>query len=379
VSDALEALRAEFPTLRERVYFAGQCLGAFPEAMLDDLDAYASSLRSRSRAIPAWVERWEELHRLGEQLLEAPPGSVYFRDSATAVHAALFASIAPEGRRDRILVGAGDFHSIRYLVGAQRLRGFEVIELDDGAGVSPGAEDFVSRIDERVRVVAVSMVSPRNGALLDVRSIVDAAHAHGAIVVLDAYQAIGIVPVRVRELEADAVVGGFHKWVGGGGTGLAFGYVDPGLSATLEPVYPGWLAHRELLGFHGAFAPATGATKLQQGMPAMEPVYTSRAGIRWVLQTGIDRIRARSLELTGRMIEHARALGLSVRTPSESARRGGMLCLDVPDPAGVVRSLEAIGIDVDSRPGAGLRVGPHPCATEGECALVLERIREATR
>ena len=211
MSDALEALRAEFPTLRERVYFAGQCLGAFPEAMLDDLDAYASSLRSRSRAIPAWVERWEELHRLGEQLLEAAPGSVYFRDSATAVHAALFASIAPEGRRDRILVGAGDFHSIRYLVGAQRLRGFEVIELDDGAGVSPGAEDFVSRIDERVRVVAVSMVSPRNGALLDVRSIVDAAHAHGAIVVLDAYQAIGIVPVRVRELEADAVVGGFHK------------------------------------------------------------------------------------------------------------------------------------------------------------------------
>lgn len=379
MSDAFLALRAEFPTLRERVYFAGQCLGAFPEAMLDDLGAYASSLRSRSRAIPEWVERWEQLHRLGEQLLEAPPGSVYFRDSATAVHAALFASLAPRGRRNRILVGAGDFHSIRYLVGAQRRRGFEVIELEDGAGVSPPAESFVSQIDERVSVVAVSMVSPRTGALLDVRPVVDAAHAHGAIVVLDAYQAIGIVPVRVSELGADVVVGGYHKWVGGGGTGLAFGYVEPGLSETLEPAYPGWLAHRELLGFHGSFAPAPDATKLQQGMPAMEPVYTSRAGIQWILRAGIDRIRARSLELTGRMIEHARSLDLPVRTPSAPARRGGMLCLDVPDAATVVRSLEAIGVDVDARPGAGLRVGPHPCATAEECALVLERIREATR
>jgi kynureninase len=379
MSDALTRARPRFPTLRDRTYFAGQCLGAYPEAMLEDLRAYAESLALRSRAIPEWADRWDELHRLTEQLIEATPGSVFLRDSATAAHAAVVASLEPRGPRNRILVGTGDFHSTRYLFGAQRRRGFEVVEIEANGELHSSAETFLPFIDDRVRIVALSLVSPRTGALLDVRPIAEAARAHGALVIVDAYQAVGVVPVRVRDLGADVVIGGFHKWVGGGGTGLAFGWVAPALVDALEPSFPGWLGHKELLGFRDAFEPAPGARKLQQGMPAMEPIYTSRAGIRWVLETGIDRIRARSLELTQELVMLAGELGLALRTPTAPARRGGMVCLDVPDPPRVVSALAARGIDVDSRPGAGLRIGPHPCSTEAECAHVFERVRELVR
>jgi kynureninase len=370
----LARCRDQFTILGERTYFAQQCLGAYPREMLYDLGAYAHTLTQRSRALPEWGQRWHEMHRLVERLLSAPRGSVFLRDSATAAQAALASALQPIGERKRVLTCSGDFHSSRYLWRAQARRGFEVDELAMEGDSSERAERIAASIDERVRVVAVSLVSPRTGELLDSSPIIAAARRMGALLILDAYQAVGIVPLQVADLGAHAVVGGFHKWLGGGGTGLAFGYVDPALLAELEPAYPGWMAHRDLLGFSDEFEPAESAEKLQQGMPAMEPIYTARAGLTWVLEQGVDRLRARSLQLTARigagLVEH----GVAIATPRAAARRGGMVCVPLPDASRLVAELEREGIDIDARPGAGFRVGPHPCATEAECDHVVRRI-----
>jgi hypothetical protein len=51
-----------------------------------------------------------------------------------------------------------------------------------------------------------------------------------------------------------------------------------------------------------------------------------------------------------------------------------MVCLDVPDGKQLVLQLESEGIDIDARPGAGVRVGPHACATEDECDGVIQSL-----
>ncbi len=363
--------RSHFPILSERTYFAQQCLGAYPATMTADLAAYGQSLARRSRALPEWAERWSEIHALVERLIAAQAGSVFIRDSATAAQAAIASALSPQGERKRIVIGTGDFHSSRYLWRAQQRRGFDIVELPTHGQGALDEGAVAEAIDERVRIVALSLVSPRSGALLNVQPIVDAARRAGALVVLDVFQAVGIVPIRVRELGAHAIVGGFHKWVGGGGTGIAFGWVDAPLLQELDPAYPGWIGSSDLFAFSDDFVAAGSAEKLQQGMPAMEAVYTSRAGINWILEQGADRIRSRSLELTGRLIELARDRNIPVTTPAAAPRRGGMVCLDVPDGKQLVLQLESEGIDIDARPGAGVRVGPHPCATEDECDAVI--------
>jgi kynureninase len=373
------AWRARFPTLAARTYFATQCLGPVPEEALRDLDEYKETLLLRSRGLGRWVERMDELHGLCEQLLGAARGSVALMPSATAAHGALAASIRPTARRNRILTSTLDFHSTRYLWQAQVERGFVVSELPashgrDGATLP--AEQVIRELDDRVAIVALSLVSPRSGALLDVAPIIAAARASGARVVLDAYQAVGIVPIDVAALGVDALVGGTHKWLCGGGTGLAFLYVAPGWSATLTPVYPGWLAHRELLGFAERFVPHEGARRFQQGVPAMEPIYTARAGLRFALEVGVDRIRARNLALGRQLHDGMTALGLPVRTPAADAARGGMLVVDLPAGDAVVEQLAARGIDVDHRPGAGVRLSPHYCTSEDECRQLLSALAE---
>jgi kynureninase len=361
------AWRKRFAVFHERTYLATQCLGPFPEEMLADLDEYRQSLLLRSRALEPWWERRVELIGMFEELLHAPEHSIALFGNATAGQAQLAAALTPSASRNRIVISSSDFHSTRYLWTAQSQRGFEVIEAAD-------ARRAMTALDERVQLIALSLVSPRTGALTDAAALVAAAHAVGALVVLDAYQAVGVVPIDVRALGVDAVVGGTHKWLCGGGTGLAFLYVRPELAETLSPRYPGWWGHREILGFGERYVPGRGAERFEQGTPAMEPVYTARAGLRFVLQTGVAAIRARNLQLTGRLMSRAVEAGLVPLTPRAADARGGMVCLDVPDAEVVVERLEAMGIDIDSRPGAGIRIAPHACNTEEECDRAIDAI-----
>ena len=64
----------------------------------------------------------------------------------------------------------------------------------------------------------------------------------GALVLLDAYQSLGTVPVDVQALGVDMVCGGSVKWLCGG-PGAAYLYVRPGLMEELEPRITGWAAH----------------------------------------------------------------------------------------------------------------------------------------
>ncbi|WP_437910994.1 aminotransferase class V-fold PLP-dependent enzyme [Sorangium sp. So ce327] len=250
MTDAVLAARSRFPLLGERRYFASQCLGPLPRDVQQDLDEYVRTLHLRSRSIGPWIQAMFETTRAIEELLGAAPGSVGLHGSATAAQGTIAACLEPRGERRRIVISTIDFHSSRYLWAAQERRGFEIVEIApaDGRGFQP--EELAAVLDERVAAIAIAMVSPRTGALLDAARLVAAARRAGALVILDAFQAVGVVPIDVGVLDPDVLVGGLYKWMCGGGTGLAFAYVRPELAAGWEPAYPGWIGHRDVGGFH---------------------------------------------------------------------------------------------------------------------------------
>lgn len=365
------ALRDRVPLLSERVYCASQCLGPCLRETFDALEDYRRTLTRRARDLDAWIHRYEAMHPLVERLLGAPPSSVFLACTATAVQAAIAACLHPRAGADRIVIGSGDFHSSRYLWRAQRARGFEVVDV-------PGLEEtLLDAIDERTAVVALSLVSPRSGALLPVEAVAARCREVGAVFVLDAYQAVGIVPIDVTRIGAHVVVGGSHKWLHGAGTGLAFAYVEPALAARLQPAYPGWLAAEELLGDGDRFVPHAGARRFAQGTPPIEAIYTASPGIELALEVGVDALRARSARLTSRLVDGILERGWGLTTPREPERRGGMVCVSLEARERVVEALEREGVDVDSRPGAGVRIGPHPFQTEAEMDRVLEALDRA--
>ncbi len=372
------ALRSQFPLLAERNYLAIHSLGALPRETIADVAVYSQSLYLGRRALPTWLERYEEMFVLIETLLKAPTSSIALAPSATAAQAAIAATIQPNSKRNRIIVTDLDFPSCRYMWKSQVYRGFDIIEIAAADGMQIATADVVAQIDDRVAVVAVSLVSYLNSARLDIQPIIEAAHAAGAIVVLDAYQAVGIIPLDVTSLDADVVVGGTHKWLCGG-MGLAFAYVRPSLAEQLDPVYPGWFAHLQPTAFAETFTPATGARRFQQGTPSIEPIYTSRAGLRFAIDVGVEQIHQRNIELTNYLINCADADGIPVNTPRSHHQRGGTICLGVSNSEAAVRELAELGIDVDTRSSLGIRVSPHPCSTEQDCQQLIEAVVKLDR
>ena len=215
------ALRARFPTLLERTYFATHCLGPILDETLADLDEYRRTLPLRTHAIEIWLERVDEIRRLFARLVNAADDEIALGANATACQGNIAAALHPRPGRDTIVTTSLDFSSSRYLWHAQERRGFRIVDVPSPDGVMMPVDGLIAAIDERVAIVAVSLVAYTNGALLRAKPVIDAAHAAGAIVVLDAYQAIGVVPIDVRALEVDVLVAGTHKWLHGASSGLA--------------------------------------------------------------------------------------------------------------------------------------------------------------
>ncbi|NUR57145.1 MAG: aminotransferase class V-fold PLP-dependent enzyme [Catenulispora sp.] len=155
------------------------------------------------------------------ELLGCRADQIAFTDNATRSWLAAFDAL-PLGAGDRVLVGEVEYggNAIPLLMRAQAVGAtVEVVPSDSDGTFS--AEALADLLDERVKLVSVVHVPTNGGVVADVRRISDAAHAAGALVMLDACQAVGQLVIDAEALDVDIVTGTGRKWLRGPrGTGF---------------------------------------------------------------------------------------------------------------------------------------------------------------
>ena len=364
----LHEYRERFPILAETTYLINHSLGAMPAAAEERVLEYARTWNTRG--VRAWEESWWDLPlTVGDQiarLIGAPPGSVSMHQNVTIAEAVVVSCFSFEGPRRRVVYEEGNFPSVRYLYQAQR--GADIL-------VAADAEGVVEAIDERTLLVPVTHVLYKTGEIQDVEAIVAKAHQQGALVVLDAYQSVGTVPLDVTALGVDFAVGGSVKWLCGG-PGAAWLYVRPDLAATLEPALTGWQAHARPFAFEAEQDYAEGAARFLTGTPNVPALYAATAGYDVVEEVGVERIRNRSQEQTALLVELLDEAGFPAGGPHDPERRGGTVVVQVPGSKRVNRELAERGVICDWRPDVGLRLGPHFFNTDDELRFAVEQIVE---
>src|SRR6266571_1966926 len=327
----------------------------------------------KERGIRAWEEGWWELPlTVGDQLgrlIGAPPGTVSMHQNVTLAEAVVLSCFGFEGERRRVVYEEGNFPSVRYLY--QAARGAEVV-------VAPDDEGVVEAIDERAQLVPVTHVLFKTGRIQNIEAIVARAHEAGALVVLDAYQSVGTVPLDVTALGVDFAVGGSVKWLCGG-PGAAWLYVRPDLAGTLEPALTGWQAHERPFAFEPEQDYAPGAWRFLTGTPNVPALYAATAGYDVIEDVGVEQIRGRSVEQTTLLIELLEEAGFEPGSPRDADRRGGTVVVKTPGFEKVNRELAKRGILVDCRPETGLRLGPHFYNSDDELRFAVQQIAEISR
>jgi kynureninase len=345
-TDPLRDFRLRFlpfpgPDADQLIYLDGNSLGRPPTSALDaitelvatDWAAGVGSWGEPSRSgRPAWIDLPTVVGDvLGAELLGAAAGQVLISDSTT-VNLYKLAAAALDARPDRrtIVTDAANFPTDRYVLeGLAAARGLQVdyVDVDALAGCSASDVD----LGPDVALVCLSHVDYRSAAIADMAGITRAAHDVGALVLWDLCHSVGSVPIALDAVGVDLAVGCTYKYLDGGPGAPAFLYVARELQASLRQPIWGWFGQRDQFAMGTIYDPQPAIDRFATGTPNIVGITMVEAGVRLLVEAGVDRLRAKGIALTSYLIDlydnWLAPLGFELASPRDSANRGSHVSL----------------------------------------------------
>lgn len=366
----------------ELTYLCGNSLGLQPAAAKAAVDEVLASWAGKAveghfRGPHAWLTYHELLAADMAAIAGARTEEVTVMNGLTLdLHLLMISFYRPTPARYRILMEAKAFPSDRYAVVSQlRLRGVDpaagLVEIAPRPGETilrtEDIEELLRRDGSSIALVLLGGVNYYTGQAFRMDRITAAARAAGCVTGYDLAHAAGNIPLRLHDWDVDFAAWCSYKYLNGGPGAPAAVFVHERHARAAElPRLAGWWGNdrstRFLMG--PDFRPAEGADGWQvsnQPVLSMAPLGASLDLFR---EAGMDRLRTRSLELTGLLEDLLRRRAgpdCEIITPADPGERGCQLSLRFrKDGRRVFETLTHEGIVCDWREPEVIRLAPVP-------------------
>ena len=375
--DPLAHLRERYHLAEGLVYLDGNSLGAMPRTAPARLQ-HAVSHEWGERLIRSWNESgWytapSRAAALLAPLLGADADEVVVADSTSVnVGKLLHIALALRPGRSVVVMERGSFPTDLYVA-----RG--VLALHGGAlRLVDGPEDLSGALDEDVALLAVTEVDFRTGVRWDVKAFTTAAHAVGALALVDLCHSTGALQVDVHAWDVDLAVGCGYKFLNGGPGAPAHCYVARRHHEGLPSPTPAWFGHAEPFAMSTEYAPAPGVQRLAGGTPPVLSLTGLLCGLESLEGATPAQLQAKSTALTAFFLEllDAHCPELAVATPREPARRGSHVSVRHSRAYALVQALIAREVVGDFRDPDIARFGFAPATTRfTDLVTAVEQLR----
>ncbi len=368
--------RDEFPVFRRTRYLNTCSLGALSRRVRAAQERFLDEWEQSGAT--AWYSTWMgALDGLRERFAKVIGAAKEEIGLAPSVSVALssIASALDYRARPKVVLSDLDFPTVAYQWAVKP--GVERVIVPSRDGVTVPPEAYEAAIDDATAAATTSHVCFTSGAIQDIARVAKAAHRHGALAIVDAYQATGQLPTDVHAAGVDVLISGGLKWLLGG-TGIALVYVRKDRIPDLRPSITGWFGNRHQFEFDPrAFEFWDDARRFELGTTANAAVYASSAGLDIVLEIGVEAIRRRTTELVDDLVDRVTDAGYEIRTPREPAARAGIVMVRMKDPAAAVHALASRGVLVDYRHDR-LRASPYFYNTPEDNAALVDGLQAVT-
>jgi cysteine desulfurase/selenocysteine lyase len=336
------ALRADFPILSTKVhghplvYLDSAATSQKPEVVLDAIDGFYRGYNANvHRGIYEIAERstaaYEAARAAVARFINAPdPHEIVFTRNATeAINLVAYSwGRSNISRGDVIVLTEMEHHA--NLVPWQIL----VQERDADLEFIPITDDGLLRLDVldvllrlRPKLVAFTHVSNTLGTINPVREMVEAAHAAGALVLVDGAQAVPHVPVDVQALGADFYAFSGHKMLGPTGSGALWARRE--LLEAMPPFLAGGEMIREVHLRRSDWNEIP--WKFEAGTPDIAAEIGLGAAADYLRELGMDRVQAHERQLVSYALDvlPRKVPGIILYGPPAD-RRGGVVPFNLP-------------------------------------------------
>ncbi len=364
------------------VYLCGHSLGLQPRtvgAYIElELKEWAQlGVEGHFQATNPWMPYHRLLTDQTAELVGAKPLEVVVMNSLTVnLHLMMVSFYRPTASRHKIVVERGAFPSDQYAVKSQIcFHGFDpatsLIELSPRPGEDclrdEDIEALIRRSGHDIALILLGGVNYATGQAFDMAGITREAHRQGCLVGFDLAHAAGNVQLKLHEWGPDFAVWCSYKYLNGGPGCVACCFVHERHARAWDlPRFAGWWGHDEETRFAMGpdFQPMPGAEGWQLSNPSIVSLACLRASMDIFHEAGMERLRAKSVLLTGYLeflLNRNGSQKFSIVTPAEKDRRGAQLSIRIQQKGRqLCEGLAREGISGDWREPDTFRVAPVP-------------------
>jgi len=358
VIDLAAKYRPRFNVFNNVTYVNSCSQGAIADEVRESLNTYLQTMELQGSAWGDWVGQQEKVRALLARIFNVNGDEIAVTTSASAGVNSLASALDFTGKRNKVVTTENEFPTMGQIWHAQESRGARVVHTPSRSDNTVDVEALINAIDEETLIVAVTHVCFRNGARTEIEPIIEAAHKAGALVLLDAYQSVGAIPVDLSKLKVDFLVGGVLKYMLGT-PGVGFLFARSTTTSNLIPTSTGWFAAQDIFAMDiHSYDPAKNARRFESGTPAITPLYPAAAGLELLLEVGIENIYPYVSDIHNKIREGIEELGGVVVTPKDANNHGAMLAIASNDEYAHVAALEGEKVITSNRDG-NIRISPH--------------------
>ncbi|MCU1464611.1 MAG: cysteine desulfurase-like protein SufS subfamily [Actinomycetia bacterium] len=329
-------IKRDFPILkrevngRRLVYLDSASSAQKPLVVLDAMDdAYRNHYANIHRGVYTIAEEataaFEDARRKVARFINAPRTDeiVFTRNATESINLVAYSWA-------RANLHAGDAIVLSHMEHHANVVPWQILAAERGVELRwiPMTPDFrldLTNLDallDGARLLAISAMSNVLGTINDIRPLADAAHAHGALVLVDACQFVPHVATDVQQWDADFIAFSSHKILGPTGIGALWARLE--LLEAMPPFLGGGEMIRDvrLDGFTTNDVP----WKFEAGTPAIVEAVGFGAAIDYISALGMDAVRAHELLVTRYALDSLRDRfgdSLTIYGPTDVDRRGG--------------------------------------------------------
>jgi len=362
--------REEVPILRKYVYLNNASAGPLPSRVVASIREFADRWASEGEPWEEGIRAIYECKRFFAQLTGAKPEEVSAFPGVSYGLASVLSSLRLKPGSN-IVVSSMNFPTSVAIARSMARQGLikEIHVVEDRGGFTELSE-YEKLVDDNTAVVLVDYVGWLSGYVEDLKEVSRIAHEHGAILISDAFHAVGVMPVDVKALGVDVLITGSYKWLMSL-HGAALAYVRSELLESLAPPYAGWMAledsvpKRILRGEPEFLRPidpfkaelAVDGSKLEWGTLPLIAFVALRRALEFIMEYGApDLFGTHTQRLAERLIDGLEGLGYELYTPR--GRHSAIVSFKHRDPLQLAERLGRAGVVVSGRPGL-VRVSPH--------------------
>lgn len=250
------------------------------------------------------------------------PMTIVFTNNATDSLNLAIKGVVKKG--DHIITTSMEHNSVIRPIKSLEKDGIEntIVECDKDGFLNP--DDIKNAIKKNTKLIVTTHASNVVGTIVDIKSVGEIAKEKNILYLVDASQTAGVYDINVKDINVDMIAAPGHKCLlGPQGTGILYIKEDLNVDILKE----GGTGSRS----EDLFQPDLTPDKYESGTHNTPGIVGLNEGVKFILETGIDNIRAHEEELCQYMLDRLREVpNIVIYGPKDSKKRAAVISINIP-------------------------------------------------